>query len=92
MYFEHLLSQVKFFFSSLSIYMHISFLRNTSVAPNLQQFHNTLYSQNYFYKNDSFILMLYKRNKIKNLQTVIKFYYFFQFLKKIINKMCFPFI
>jgi len=79
MYLEHLFLQVKFFFSLLAIYMHISFLRNTSVAPNLKQSHNTMYSQNYFYKNDNFILMLYKRNKIKNLQTAANYNITFNF-------------
>jgi len=54
MYLEHLFLQVKFFFSLLAIYMHISFLRNASVAP--KQSHNTMYSQNYFYKIDNFML------------------------------------
>jgi len=54
MYLERLFLQVKFFFSLLAIYMHISFLRNASVAP--KQSHNTMYSQNYFYKIDNFIL------------------------------------
>jgi len=58
MYLEHLLLQVEFFFSSLSIYMHISFLRNASVAHNLK--HLIIQClQNYFYKNDNFILILY---------------------------------
>jgi len=49
-YLWHLLLQVKFFFSSLSIYMHINFLKRASVSPNLKQSRNAVFAKLFLQK------------------------------------------